>query len=188
MIYPTIAFNYLTSGTGTIFLLGLIAATFSGADASLTALTTTTCVDFLGFHERSDDQSAPGFAGVGVHLIYAGLTFVVIMLLHTWTSGQATIQRLLWLVGLTYGPLLGLFAFGLLTRRRLREPFVPLVCLISPVAAYALESHEFFCGTKLGTLLILANAALTWTGLLVISDADSTRQNKRVRAEHKNIR
>ncbi len=168
LVYPTMAFGHLASGTGVIFLLGMIAATFSGADASLTALTTTTCVDFLGFTESSDGRTHRRFR-VGVHLIYAALTFVVIMLLRQLTSGQATIQSLLFMVGLTYGPLLGLFTFGLLTRRQLREPLVPLVCILAPIFAYALEDRNFFCGVKLGLLLIAVNAGLTWLGLLLIS-------------------
>ncbi len=171
LVYPTLAFGHLASGTGVIFLLGMIAATFSGADASLTALTTTTCVDFLGFTESSDDRKHR-CVRVGVHLIYAVLTSVVIMLLRQWTSGQATIQSLLYLVGLTYGPLLGLFAFGLLTRRRLREPLVPVVCAVAPIIAYVLDDRKFFCGVEFGLLLILVNAALTWLGLFAISRVD----------------
>jgi hypothetical protein len=68
-----------------------------------------------------------------------------------------------------YGPLLGLFAFGLLTRRRLREPFVPLVCLASPAIAFGLERREYFCGVVFGDLIILVNAAITWLGLLLVS-------------------
>ncbi len=168
LVFPTIAFGHLLPGAGAIFLLGLIAATFSGADASLTALTTSTCVDFLGFTDHSDDR-VHRHIRTAVHLSYALLTYAVMMVLHRWTGGQATILTLLSLVGLTYGPLLGLFAFGLFSTRRLREPLVPLICLAAPIGAFWLEASNFFCGVRLGSLLILVNAALTIAGLMAIS-------------------
>jgi Na+/proline symporter len=167
-VFPTMAFEHLAAGGGVVFVLGLIAATFSGADASLTALTTTTCVDFLGMNERPEALGQRRLRMI-VHLIYAGLTLFVVLWLHRATAGQTKIQALLSLVGLMYGPLLGIFAFGLMTRRRLREPLVPLICIASPAIAYWLERREYYCGLRVGDLLILVNAAITWLGLLLIS-------------------
>lgn len=168
LVYPALAFGYLGVGTGVLFLLGLIAATFSGADASLTALTTSTCVDFLGFDERSEDRKHR-IIRTAVHLGYTVLTIAVIVGLRRGGAGQSAILQLLSIVGLTYGPLLGLFGFGLLTRRQLREPLTPWICVLAPAIAYGFESREFFCGLRLGSLLILFNAGLTMFGLWGIS-------------------
>jgi Na+/proline symporter len=168
LIYPTIAFEHLASGAGLVFLLGILAATFSGADSALTAMTTSTCVGFLGFTGESDDPVHRRIRGF-VHLGFAGLTFVVILLLHQWSPEQSAIMRLLSLVGIVYGPLLGLFAFGLCTRRQLREPFVPWICILAPLVTFYLEQQRFFCNVQLGTLIILACAMVTLLGLAMIS-------------------
>jgi Na+/proline symporter len=170
LVYPTIAFGHLASGLGLIFLLGVLAATFSGADSALTAMTTTTCVDFLGFGTNSD-QRVQRRVRAAIQLGFAVLTVIVVLVLHRRNTDQSAILRLLSLVGLTYGPLLGLFAFGLCSRRRLREPLVPLVCISAPLIAYYLEQREFFCGVRLGSLLILASGLLSLIGLAAISRA-----------------
>lgn len=168
LVFPTIAFGHLESGLGLIFLLGVLAATFSGADSALTAMTTTTCVDFLGFSNKSDDRNRRRVRAA-IHLGFALLTVAVVLALHHQNTNQSAILRLLSLVGLTYGPLLGLFAFGLSSRRRLREPLVPLVCIAAPLFAFYLEQREFFCGMRLGSLLILASGLLSLMGLAAIS-------------------
>ncbi|MBO5611181.1 MAG: sodium:solute symporter [Prevotella sp.] len=142
------------------FVLGIVAASFSSADSALTALTTSYCVDIRG---KSNDENMRKRA----HIMMA-VVLIVVMLLFRWLNSTSVIDAIYILVGYTYGPLLGLFAFGLFTRRSVNDRMVPAVAIASPVLCYLIDtlSTKYF-GYKFGYELLLLNGMLTFIGLLI---------------------
>lgn len=142
------------------FVLGIVAASFSSADSALTALTTSYCVDIRG---KSNDENMRKRA----HIMMA-VVLIVVMLLFRWLNSTSVIDAIYILVGYTYGPLLGLFAFGLFTRRSVNDRMVPAVAIASPVICYLIDtlSTKYF-GYKFGYELLLLNGMLTFIGLLI---------------------
>ena len=174
-LYPMIA----TGGTlpiaaGLLFILGLIAAAYSSADSALTALTTSVCVDVLEIDKRPEEQRLA--LRRRVHLVMSAV-MVVLILLFKALNDDSVIKTVFKLAGYTYGPLLGLFAFGMMTRFAVRDAWVPLVAVLSPVITYMLDiySKELFGGYTFGFELLLVNGALTFSGLLFISRRHATR-------------
>ena len=148
-----------------LFALGLTASAFSSSGSALTALTTTFTLDFLHADRRQDE------AGLlrtrrRVHLGAAFVLGLVILGFGAIRDGSV-IDAIYTVAGYTYGPLLGLFFFGILTRRRVRDGWVPFICILSPVLCYILSAHsaEWLGGYKVGFELLLINAGLTWLGL-----------------------
>lgn len=167
-IYPLIA----TGGTlpvivGLLFILGLIAAAYSSADSALTALTTSVCVDVLEIDKRPEDQRLP--LRHRVHLVMS-VVMVLLILLFKLLNDDSVIKTVFKVAGYTYGPLLGLFAFGMLTRLAVRDRWVPLVAVLSPLVTYMLDrnSEQLFGGYRFGFELLLVNAAITFMGLLLL--------------------
>jgi Na+/proline symporter len=183
-LYPKIAFNHLETAAGIFFILGLIASTYASSDSALTALTTSFCVDFLKFEKQKDEvddavrQGYPEEHAVAlaarhrrvrtlVHLGFAALFVVIILALDAWSS-DAVINLVFKIAGYTYGPLLGLFMFGLFTSWRVRDRLVPYVCIAAPILTYAIEmaTRRWF---DVGFLTILINGSITFLGLLLIA-------------------
>lgn len=170
-LYPLIALDYLPLGVGLLFILGLIAAAYSSADGSLTALTTSFCIDFLGMDPESSQQNLRTRKRV-----HAGMTlwfFAVILLFRaaeSWDTGDLSVITLvLSLAGYTYGPLLGLYAFGLFVRRRPADRWVPLVGVLAPLVTLLIQlNSEAWLGFRLGHERIALNGALTFVGLFLL--------------------
>ncbi len=167
-LYPMIA----TGGTlpvivGLLFILGLIAAAYSSADSALTALTTSVCVDVLEIDKRPEEQRLP--LRQRVHLIMS-VVMVLLILLFKLLNDDSVIKTVFKVAGYTYGPLLGLFAFGMLTRLAVKDRWVPLVAVLSPVFTFVLDRYStvLFGGYKFGFELLLVNGALTFLGLLLL--------------------
>lgn len=169
-LYPTIALQHLSPAVGILFILGLIAAAYSSADSALTALTTAFCVDFLKFEQTSRAESQEKQIRFRVHLLFSGILFIVIVVFNQ-INDQAVISKLFEWAGYTYGPILGLFAFALLTRLQIRDHLVIPVCILAPILSYILNrySSELLYGFELGFLIIALNGLLTFIGLLAIS-------------------
>lgn len=185
-LYPQIAFNHLNAAAGIFFILGLIGSTYASSDSALTALTTSFCVDFLNFEKgkSSPDQFAyteeyqahQATVEKKLHrqrtLVHLGfsLAFVVIILLLNAVSSSAVISLIFKIAGYTYGPLLGLFSFGLFTDLKVRDRLVLYVCLAAPLLTWAIEAgcKQGF-GFDVGFLTILINGLLTFFGLWAIS-------------------
>ncbi|MCW3110820.1 MAG: sodium:solute symporter, partial [Segetibacter sp.] len=171
-IFPQIAFNYLPPVIGIIFILGLISALFPSADGALTALTSSFCIDIIGLkRNESWTENKKKNIRMTVHMIFA-LIFFLCVLLFKWIDNKSIIDIILKLAGYTYGPLLGLFSFGILTKRRLPEgPAIPIICLITPAICYYVSEHSavWFNGFQIGVELLILNGLLTFVGLLVIS-------------------
>jgi Na+/proline symporter len=183
-LYPKIAFNHLDAAAGIFFILGLIGSTYASSDSALTALTTSFCVDFLNFEKRTqhpnehateeeravfiqEQEKKLAKTRTLVHLGFSAL-FVVIILILNAVSDSAVISLIFKIAGYTYGPLLGLFAFGLFSPLKIRDKYVLWVCLAAPLITYFIEitSKQYF---DVGFLTILINGLVTGFGLWAIS-------------------
>lgn len=144
-----------------LFTLGIVAASFSSADSALTSLTTCFCVDVCG---RPDDEKLRH----RTHFLM-GLVFVVFMLVFRAVNSTSVIDAIYILVSYTYGPLLGLFAFGLFTRRSVNDRLVPFIAVASPIVCFVLDTlASRYWGYKFGYELLLLNGLLTFCGLLAV--------------------
>ena len=181
-IFPSVAFS-LSGFTAVCFVLGMVAAGYSSADGTLTALTTTFCYDFLGFEkgekikvkgERSADavdadNHSPLTSHLSpltirriVHVAFALLYLLVIIAFRPFHR-QSLIDTVFDVAGFTYGPLLGLYAFGLFTRRKARDRWVPFIAILSPVICYILKLNSFqWFGYHFGFEILLLNGLITF--------------------------
>ena len=145
-----------------LFTVGMVAAAFSSADSALTSLTTTFCVDIC---QRTDSDRLRRM----VHLVIS-MAFVAVILMFKWFNNTSVIDAIYIMVSYTYGPLLGLFAFGLTNKRKVRERWVPMVAVASPMLCYAFEHAALsLWGYQFGYELLLLNGWLTWLGMLILS-------------------
>ncbi len=169
LLYPTIALKSLGPGIGIVFLLGLIASAYSSADSALTALTTSFCVDFLGF-EKEDGVERGASTRFYVHIGFSLLLFLVIMIFWM-VNDKAVIAQIFTVASYTYGPLLGLYTFGFAMKRSLIDRYVPIVCILTPILTFVLNKYSelLFFGYNFGFELLILNGALTFFGLLFIS-------------------
>jgi Na+/proline symporter len=180
-LFPTIAFNYLGPAAGVVFLVGLISAAFPSADGALTSLTTCFSIDFLGLEKRRDiDDSKKTRIRYVVHIAFAVVFFICILIFRQ-MNDRAIIDKLFTIAGYTYGPLLGLYAFGLFTHRKVNDRITPWIAILSPVACYILNlfSEELFNGYKFGFEMLLVNGFLTFMGLLIFSRKDELKPSSR---------
>ena len=170
-LYPTIAIQHLAPGIGIVFLLGLIAAAYSSADSALTALTTSFCVDFLDFEKKkhTTDPDELKRTRWKVHIAFSTILFIVIIVFNA-INNDAVINGLLKAAGYTYGPILGLFCFGMFTKRPVKDNLVLPLCLLAPVLAFVLDRNNMFINFELGFLVLLVNAGLTFLGLWLVSE------------------
>ena len=169
-LFPTIAVKHLGAFAGITFIIGLIAAAYSSADSALTALTTSFSVDFLGMERRKDvSEKTKIRIRTYVHL---GISLIVLLtvILFREINDQAVIAKLFTIAGYTYGPLLGMFSFGLFTNYKVKDKLVPVVAVLSPVICYLLStfSEQLFNGYKFGFELLVVNGLLTFSGLYLI--------------------
>jgi Na+/proline symporter len=174
-LFPTIAFRYLGPAAGVVFLIGLISAAFPSADGALTSLTTSFSIDFLGLEKKTEmDNVKKTRIRYSVHFSFALIFFICILIFRE-MNDRAIIDKLFTIAGYTYGPLLGLYTFGLFTTRTVRDHYTPWVAILSPVICYFLShfSEELFNGYKFGFELLLVNGFLTFMGLLIFSKKGS---------------
>ncbi len=168
-LFPIIVLKYLGPFAGVVFIIGLISAAYSSADSALTALTTSFCIDFLGFKEKKylTEKNKEKTRYI-VHLCFAALLLLVITGFEK-INNKAVIDELYTVAGYTYGPLLGLFSFGLFTKFNVKDKFVPVVCILSPVICYFLNvnSENLFNGYKFGFELLILNGIITFLGLFL---------------------
>ena len=187
-IFPSVAFS-LSGFTAVCFVLGMVAAGYSSADGTLTALTTTFCYDFLGFDRNQNNQNIQKTQNSElrtpnselrtpnselrtrrlVHVAFALLYLLVIIAFRPFHT-QSLIDTLFDVAGFTYGPLLGLYAYGLFTRRRASDRWVPFIAVASPVLCYILKLNSFqWFGYHFGFEILLLNGLLTFLLLLLSS-------------------
>lgn len=190
-LFPTIALSKVFSGSiGIIFIIALISALFPSVDGAITSLTSCFCIDILGIQKRTGTEREKKITRLKVHFSFA-LVFFILVLIFKWMNDKLIIDFILKFAGITYGPLLGLFAFGILTRLKLKQHLIWAVCIIAPILALGLDmlsnpgwyeaklhmklgldeiSATIFNGYKIGNELILINGIITFTGLYFISD------------------
>ena len=173
-LYPTIALNHLPSIIGVVFILGLIAAAYSSADSALTALTTTFCLDFLDFGKKGRTESELKRTRLIVHVGFSLILLATILL--TEKLGNASIlNQIFKFAGYTYGPILGLFLFGIYTKRTIKDHLVIPICVVSPIIAYVINSNSesWLGGFTFGSTIIALNGLITFIGLWLISSVKS---------------
>ncbi len=170
-IFPSIAFS-LNKFTSIVFIIGLIAAGYSSADGTLTALTTTFCFDFLHFdtNDKISEENKVKYRKL-IHIAFALLYLLVIILFRPFHN-ESLIDKIFEIAGYTYGPLLGLYSFGLFVKNRKPiDKLVPIIAISSPIISYVLNlfSKELFFGYQFGFEILIVNGLLTFTALLLFS-------------------
>jgi Na+/proline symporter len=176
-IFPAVVMGHLPAAVQIIFLIALISALFPSADGAITALTSTFCIDILGIKRRDDlSDDAKMRLRRHVHLGFAFL-FLVMVLVFKWVDNPSMIGVILKLAGYTYGPLLGLFAFGMMTSRTLNDRLVPIVTIGAPILCAVLEFYQdkLFGSYRFGLELLIVNGMLVFAGLFAISQRDKAR-------------
>jgi Na+/proline symporter len=172
LLFPEIAFHHLSLIPSVVFLLGLTAATFATTDSALTALTTSFCVDFLGM-DKSENVNKPNVIRTrhSVHLGFSFLMFLVIVIFNT-INDSSVVGMIFRVASYTYGPLLGLYCFGLFMKSKtVHDKLVPIICLLSPALTFVISenSKALFGGYVFDNELIVVNGCITFIGLLLIS-------------------
>ncbi|MDR1005348.1 MAG: sodium:solute symporter [Bacteroidales bacterium] len=169
-LFATIAIDYLSPLAGLVFVIGLISALYPSADGALTSLTTAVSIDFLNIEERND-WSAKRKTHIRhlIHTLFA-VIFVLVIIFYYYHQNKHLIDILYQVASITYGPLLGLFAFGLLTKRRVNDRYVPYICLLSPIICFILSQNSLkWFNYSFDFELLVLNGLLTYLGLLSIS-------------------
>jgi Na+/proline symporter len=189
-LFPTIALSDAFSGSiGVIFIIALISALFPSVDGAITSLTSCFCIDILGLNKTQKTERDKKRIRLKVHFTFA-FVFFIMVLIFKFINDKLIIDFILKFAGITYGPLLGLFAFGILTKRKLNEKLIWTVCIIAPLLILGIDmlsspewyekklhitlgldnlSASLFNGYKIGFELILINGILTFIGLWFIS-------------------
>lgn len=207
-LFPTVALHYLPKAISIIFIIGLISALFPSADGALTALTSSFCIDILGMKHRKDlTEKEKKRKRMIVHFTFAVIFFLMVMGFK-WVNNKSIIDIILKVAGFTYGPLLGLFAFGILTNRKVNDSLVLYVCLAAPLIILGIDfinniewwqkqlklgewingikqvSTSFFGSFKIGYELLIYNGILTFLGLLLVSKPQPISKEVKTILEH----
>ncbi len=174
-LFPTIAMlPEIGVVTSAFFLLGLIAAAYSSADSALTSLTTSFCIDIIELDKKpQQDQKR---VRKQIHVLFSFILVAVIILFDLLFKDVSVIWELFKAAGYTYGPLLGLFAFGILTKKHIKDQFVWIIAIVAPIVSYLINmySADLFNGYKIGFEILIVNGLLTFIGLLFISKKTRT--------------
>jgi len=169
-LFPMLSLNYLGPVAGIVFILAVIAAAYSSADSALTALTTSFCVDILNFEKREDMKNKRNTRYL-VHIGFAFVLFLVILGFDA-LSNEAVVWEIFRLAGYTYGPLLGMFAFGIMTKRKANDRMIPYICVLAPILTYLINewaaSHDFV----ISFMLLVVNGLITMGLLYAVSEAE----------------
>ncbi len=177
-LYPEIALNHLAILPAIIFMMGLTAATFATTDSALTALTTSYCIDFLNFNKKEN----PNDPALVKKRNYVHFGFSVVMLLvilvFKLINNDSVVNAIFTAASYTYGPLLGLFAFGMLTKKAVNDKLVPYICIISPLLLFLLNTYVISVYTPyvIGLDLIIHNGLITFLLLLMTSPGQATEK------------
>ncbi|HWK57260.1 MAG TPA: sodium:solute symporter [Parapedobacter sp.] len=163
-LYPEIALHHLAVVPGIVFMMGLTAATFATTDSALTALTTSFCVDFLNFNKKADpNDRALVRTRNRVHFGFSIVMLLVILVFRI-INDDSVVNAIFTAASYTYGPLLGLFAFGILTKLPVADRLVPYICVLSPLLCYVINTYVVvpYTAYVVGFELIIYNGLLTY--------------------------
>ncbi|HEY8513344.1 MAG TPA: sodium:solute symporter [Cyclobacteriaceae bacterium] len=174
-LYPMLAIQYFPVALGIAFLLGITAAAYASSDSALAALTTSFCVDFLGFKQTDEETRQRTRTRVLVHVGFSLLICAVIIVFQI-INDQSVVTSVFKAAGYTYGPLLGMFSFGIFSKRKVRDRWVPYVCVLSPILSYILSanSKDVLFGYEFGFEILLVNGLFTYIGLWLLSFGKGT--------------
>ena len=170
-LFPEIALKHMPPVVSVIFIIALISALFPSADGAITALTSSICIDIIGIQRREDiDEAQKKKLRQRIHLAVAFI-FLLFVLLFYQINNPSMIGVILKVAAYTYGPLLGLFTFGIITKRNVQDKLVPVVCIASPIICFFIDKFqkELFGNFQIGSELLILNGLITFTGLLMIS-------------------
>jgi Na+/proline symporter len=189
-LFPTIALGEQFSGViGIVFIIALISALFPSVDGAITSITSCFCIDILNLNSRTGTEKEKKKTRLKVHFSFAAVFFIMVLIFKA-INDKLIIDFILKFASITYGPLLGLFSFGILTRRSLNEKLIWTVCIVAPLLVLGIDllcspewyekklhielglkavSDSIFGGYKIGTELILLNGLFTFAGLYLIS-------------------
>jgi Na+/proline symporter len=195
-LFPTIALSSTFAKTiGVVFIIALISALFPSVDGAITSLTSCFCIDILEFNKLNITEAEKKKKRLMVHLSFAVLFFLLVLIFKA-IDDKSIIQFILKFAGITYGPLLGLFAFGILTKKVIKNSLVWPICLAGPFITLLIDllcnpayyeallhtkmgltdlSTSIFHGYKIGPELILINGTITFLGLLIVSKNSSAK-------------
>jgi Na+/proline symporter len=169
-LFPYVVQNYLPFGVFVIFIVGLISALFPSVDGAITALTSSFCIDVIGFNRNNFEEEKKKRVKRWIHLSFAAL-FMILVFLFKWLDNKSIVDLIFDIAGYTYGPLLGLFAFGILTKRQLIHPKIAAISLVSPLLCYILKTYaSSLLGTyQIGNELLILNGTITFILLFIFS-------------------
>jgi Na+/proline symporter len=170
-LFPMLAIHHFPQIIGIIFIIGLTAASFASADSALTSLTTSFCLDIL--HLKPENNSKQSKQKRHYSHIAFGILIILCIYLFNYFREGSIISIIFKVAGYTYGPLLGLFAFGLITKKKVKEQFVPYLCIICPLITFGIEyyiNNHPSIGYKIGFETLIINAGLLFVSLFFIHD------------------
>jgi len=167
-LFPIIATKgTLGLATAMFFLLGLIAAAYSSADSALTSLTTSFSIDILEIDKRKEKKEQEKIRKK-IHILFSFVLIATILIFKYFIVDASVIAKIFTFAGYTYGPLLGLYAFGLFTKLQVKDKIVPYICLIAPILTYVISFYsKEKLGFDFGFFVLVLNGALTFIGLLL---------------------
>ena len=167
-LYPLLALGYLGLPVGIAFILGITAATYSSADSALASLTTSFSIDFIGI-DKYDEAKKRKIKGRS-HILFSVLLMIVILLFKI-MNNESIVMAIFRVAGYTYGPILGLFLFGMFSKRKVNDKWVPLIGILSPVFCFVISqfSEKLFFGYKFGFELLILNGLIMLAGLFIFS-------------------
>lgn len=170
-LFPAVALNHMTPLISVVFIIALISALFPSADGAITALTSSFCIDILGMQRRGDwTEAEKKKIRQRTHLTFA-VIFLLFVMVFNWINNNSMIGVILKIAAYTYGPLLGLFSFGILTKRSVKDELAPIVCILAPLLCLVLDIFQksIFGDFEIGLELLIINGGLTFIGLMLIS-------------------
>jgi len=172
-VFPFLALNHFAPTATLLFFLGIVAATYASTDSALTALTTSFCFDFLNFDKKGEATKQK--QKLVVHMTFTLVLLVIVLLIDHFNS-DSLIFLIFKLAGYTYGPLLGLFGFSMLTKRTTSDRWVPFFCILSPVLTFILQSNseQWFNGYQMGFEILIINGFICFLLLLTVSKKQKT--------------
>lgn len=177
-LFPAIALHHMPAFVSVIFIIALISALFPSADGAITALTSTFCIDILGIQRNAaltDIQKKK--IRQRVHLSFA-FVFLIFVLVFKQVNSASMISVILKVASYTYGPILGLFSFGILLKKSVLDKWVPYVCVAAPLICFIIDSNQdrLLRGFKLGPELLIINGLITFLGLLLVSKPQPVKE------------
>ena len=167
-LFPVLAKNHLGIGVFVFFLLGLIAAAYSSADSALTSLTTSFSIDILDIEKKHTAEKQIRIRK-RIHVLISLVLILVIIAFKYIIKDASVIAKLFVFAGYTYGPLLGLYAYGLFTKWQVKDKLVPIIAILSPILSFIISTNSLkWFGFEFGFFILILNGFLTYFGLVLI--------------------